>query len=155
MKRFVLIAAFLFCAAQCVAEALPACPVLITFEACPGGSKRAYPWLLYEDRNGDGFYDYVTAGSCDGTTASRPLPSVTANPFDPTEYDVPLGELPQGAGVDSVGVYGVHVASGTGLYAWTVTEYHQGVAVCTYGRNDAGALASTCPPEYLGMLEPR
>lgn len=131
-------------------------PMLVKLEPCPSGSKRPVPWLLYEDRDGDGYYDYVTAGGCDGTTKGRPLGNVMTDPFAPTPDDSPLGRLPQGAIIDSVAAHSIGMPPGGSLYTWTVTEYYHGTAVCSYSRTASGALTTTCPDggEFGALHEP-
>lgn len=153
MRRLVMVTLAALVVLQTMVLALPAQPILVVMSACPAGSKRPYPWLLYEDRDLDGCYDFVTVGGCDGSAASRPLGSTSSDPLQPTQWDVVIGQLGGNAGIDSVALHGIHLVSGSGFYAWTVTEYSGGMAVCSYTRNDNGALFSTCPPEELGSLD--
>jgi hypothetical protein len=123
------------------ATALP--PTIIT-GSCPSGSARATKWIMFEDLNGDGTYDWVVAGDCDGSVRGRPW-RVMADPFDPTSDDLVIGQLPVGIAAVNPDLHSTQLPNG--LYAWTLTERtSNGAEVCRYERTDAMELTSTCPP---------
>lgn len=121
---------------------------------CPPGSSRTRPWILMEDQNGDGYYDFMTAGDCNGDVRGRPWnPSVDELPFTPMETDIYYGRLPNE-------VANVHpdlsfTEEPNGLYSWLIIERVSitpggmpgfGTEVCRIGRDADGVLSTTCPP---------
>lgn len=120
-------------------------PELIVGSGCPAGSKRTHPWMLFEDRNGDGYFDHVVTGACDGSTAERDFNVMPSDPWTLSPGDVPVGNLPSNAVASSIVLNEAHVVSSTGLFVWTATEYHEGNIVASYTRNEAGALVMSTP----------
>ncbi len=121
-------------------------PVMIVGSACPAGSARAYKWVVFEDHNGDGQYDYIIQGGCDGSVVGRNW-DVQSDPFEPTSGDILIGRMPAGiVGVNPQLVMSMQQPDG--LYTWTLVEYAStGAEACRYERNAAQELASTCPPD--------
>lgn len=120
-------------------------PELIVGSACGAGSKRTHPWMLFEDRNGDGYFDHVVTGACDGSTAERDFSVMPSDPWTLLPGDVAVGHLPSNAVADSIVLNEAHISSATGLFVWTATEYYAGNIVCAYTRNESGALVMSEP----------
>jgi hypothetical protein len=143
-----LIAAFiLFAASASVwAKAMP--PLLVVGPECGAGSARANRWVMFEDRNGDGTYDFVLRGDCDGNVSGRPWEgNVQADPWMPSTEDVLIGHLPVGVTGVTHDDISMHEES-SGLYSWTIVErVPTGTEVCRIQRNAAMVLSCTCPPD--------
>lgn len=138
---FVIAVAF---GAHCIALAATAAPPVLITGTCPPGSIRLTKWIMFEDLNGDGNYDWVVAADCDGSVRGRAWRTM-ADPFDPTIDDIPIGQLP--VGVASVNPDLHYDQLPSGLYSWTVTErLPSGAEVCSYTRTMTMQLTSTCPP---------
>lgn len=122
-------------------------PQLITGEPCAAGSKRAVPWILFEDLDGNGHYDHMTVGFCDGSVSHRGFSVMPADPWQHEPGDTAVGQLPPTAAPsDTIAFNSASVSSATGLWIWTATEYHQGTPVCSYSRTETGVITTTCPP---------
>jgi hypothetical protein len=142
MRLGVMIAAAL--AVRSIAFAGTAAPPMLISGACPSGSARATKWILFEDLNGDGGYDWVVAGDCDGSVRGRPWRAMS-DPFDPTAEDIIIGQLP--AGLANVNPELHYDRLPTGNYSWKVTErLSSGAEACSHERTNAMELTSTCPP---------
>jgi hypothetical protein len=138
-----IVAALFIATALVAATALP--PLLVNGSACPKGSARTNKWLVFEDRDGNGTYDFVIAGDCDGTVRGREW-RVVGDPFDPTTGDIAIGKLPANVSVANPDLSYTQMPSG--LFAWTVTERAtDGTVVCTYERGVDMLLTSSCPPD--------
>lgn len=121
-------------------------PELLLGDACPAGSARSHPWMLFEDLDQDGYYDHVTVGLCNGSTAGRDFDVMPSDPWSLAPGTSAVGQLPVIAGVaDGIAFTEKHLAS-SGLWSWAVIESCQGTPVCSYARSESGTLASTCPP---------
>jgi hypothetical protein len=79
-------------------------PLLVTGSACSGGGT---VWTVYEDRNGDGTFDYRTRHDCDG--------SITAGIFDNVTTPTHLCDFPTGIAVDYTLTTSLQ---SSGLYDW-------------------------------------
>ena len=64
-----------------------ATPVFVPFR-CPPGSPEKDGWYVYEDRNGNGYYDRVTTKHCDGLVTVVDIPELTGG-FRDTLGNVP------------------------------------------------------------------
>lgn len=149
MKRGVLrtAALMILLVIPAIASAKALAPLIVTGPDCPAGSARTVPWIMFEDRNGDGAYDFIIAGDCNGDVRGRPWqPNIQADPFVPTSADVPIGALPPGV----VGIspeLGFHEEA-SGLYSWTLVERTiepgGGAEVCRIVRDADMGLSTTC-----------
>lgn len=107
-------------------------PIFVPGEDCPPGSAVKNPWVVFEDRDGNGLYDYKTTMSCDGTLRWGPLSSITEH-----------GHLP-------VGVIGLHSqfsysVCGNQLYSWQVVLLDDNdVEVCRVEVNCSQFQSTTC-----------
>lgn len=121
-------------------------PELLIGDACAAGSARAHPWMLFEDLNQDGYFDHVTVGLCNGSTAGRDFDVMPSDPWELSPGQTALGQLPATAGrADSI-VFSGKTLTSSGLWSWSAIESSQGTPVCTFTRTNAGTLGSTCPP---------
>lgn len=121
-------------------------PELLVGAACPAGSARTHPWMLFEDLGGTGYFNHVTVGLCDGSTAGKDFDVMPSDPWQLSPGQTALGQIPPAAGVaDSIAFTGKSLTS-SGLWSWSATEYSQGTPVCTFTRTTAGTIGSTCPP---------
>lgn len=78
MKIFAsVVATFLIC----VATTLAIAPNLVPFQCSGGGSG----WMVFEDLDNNGYYDWVTIRACDG--------SITHGPFPPPEGNRVVGSV--------------------------------------------------------------
>ncbi len=138
------IATTVLAATLLAATALP--PLLVNGPACPKGSARTNKWIVFEDRDGNGSYDFVIAGDCDGTVRGREW-RVSSDPFDPTPGDIAVGQLPANVSVAPTPDLS-YTQLPSGLFAWTVTERAtDGTVICTYDRGVDMSLVSSCPPD--------
>ncbi|MBS1910822.1 MAG: hypothetical protein JST22_02435 [Bacteroidetes bacterium] len=145
VTRLSLTAAVVLAVTATAAVAATALPPLLVTGACPAGSARATKWCLFEDLNGDGIYDWVDFGDCDGVVRGHSW-SVSGDPFERHPDDVLIGQLP--AGIVDVAPDLSYTQQPGGLYSWTVTErIPTGVVVCVHSRNADMVLGSTCPPD--------
>lgn len=159
MRRTTILSALFLLFAGMEVFAKAAEPVFMVGGLCPAGSARIRPWVLFEDRNGDGYFDFMTAGDCNGDVRGRPWnPSVDEAPFTPLETDIYIGQLPHD--VANVSPDFSLSEESNGLYSWTIIE-RAGVApgggqeVCRVTRNASGVLSTTCTPNegYEGDLQ--
>lgn len=99
--------------------ALP--PQEVVGPSCPPGGKRQHSTMVFEDRDGDGTYDYWIKYFCNGKANQG-----SWNPNEQIDWDesdgTPLGELPAFPGGP---VYIEMTIDGTdplGRYIWTIRE---------------------------------
>ena len=120
MRKAFGVSVLMLLAVPALALAKAATPLLVTGPACGPGSATAYPWILFTDTDGDGGYDFMTAGDCNGDVRGRPWnPSIDQYPFVPQPNDVYYGRVPEGT-------IGVHPSlsyeeTPAGLYTWDVS----------------------------------
>lgn len=122
-------------------------PELLVGSACATGSARTHPWMLFEDLNGDGYFDHVTVGLCDGSTSARDFDVMPLDPWQLAPGDTAVGGLPPNVICNAVALHDVHMPSSGTMFAWTLTESYQGTPICSCGRSDAGAFSTSCPPQ--------
>lgn len=154
MKAVIYLALVLLTAAPALALAKALEPTVMLGPACGPGSARNRQFLVFEDRDGDGGYDFITAYDCNGDVRGRPWGSVHESeaPWIPLQTDFYFGHLSND--VVSINRSLSYTELPSGLYTWTLTEYGgtgagpgPGVELCSSGRNSNGNLWSTCQAE--------
>lgn len=139
--------------AEALAKALE--PLIALGPYCAAGSARGRTFLVFEDRDGDGGYDFITSYDCNGDVRGRPWnASMEEDPFIPLPTDKYIGHLPD----DVVGASYEFIFNReqTGLYSWEVIERTSGltptsgIEVCRTSRNVNMELTCTCPPNQDG-----
>jgi hypothetical protein len=122
MLKFILslVACLLVATGTLLAEAIQ--PLLVTGPACGAGSARTYSYVIFEDRDGDGNYDWIISAACSGTISGAPWNGSTQQDLFGGGGD-PFGQIPVGDGQVTPPTIWVSPTSGPGgFYTWTVTE---------------------------------
>lgn len=129
-----------------IASAAAAPPLVVVGPGCAAGSARVSPFMVFEDRNGDGAYDYITAFSCDGSSAGWPWTPGSVTPFTPPDNAIPVGVQPTCA-MNTTYTFTSAYDTPSGLYTWTVTERNPavgpgpGIIVSVVKRNASGSMS--------------
>jgi len=137
--------ALIFLGAFSSGYAVTAPPLFVPGPVCiTTGNVPAEKWIVFEDRNGDGAYDYFTTGGCDRTVIGSRWSAAGPGPLIPGDDAVALCTFPSVGAV----TYGLSsVQRPDGLYDWKlqVTRNSDNVLIGTIYR--AGAtLGCTLEP---------
>lgn len=135
-----LLAAMLFPHAVLAETAKP--PLLVMGPSCESAEcgpdqepVRQQSFIVFEDRDGDGTYDYYTRFSCCGISYQGPW-NTSINPWDPIN-GTPIGTLPNGPyeSYPSLSTTGSFTLAGG--YTWTLKEKKvtDGTVIAEWSRN--------------------
>jgi hypothetical protein len=144
LTSFVLVAAM---ATALIAD-MAAPTIMILGEPCGPGAARQNPWFCFEDRDGNGFYDFVTAGDCNGDVRGRPMRvnEKPGDPFAPMPGDTRIGKLPPGTFSKSAEL--ITAVQPDGSHTWAIVERDgAGLEVCRTTRNLDMSFGCTCPSD--------
>lgn len=128
-------------------------PLLVVGPACtqmPDGPPpvRPFAFVVFEDRNGDGAYDFYIRYGCNGVAYEGAWnPQVQTDPFSDGN-GIPIAALP--SGTDQV-YYDLHYTGSltiTGGYMWTLDEKRvsDNAVVATWKRNQDGSFSYLLHP---------
>gem|GEM_PF-6482809 len=144
MKLLITAVCALFIAAAGRTAAAPAAPMFVP-TLCPPGSPIRSSWTVYEDRNGDGYYDHATALSQTG----RIVDGLVGN------VGTAIGQLSTETGAATSTFTAVVLADGR--YTWKVEIVGvSGAAVCRVETTGAGSemlTSCTCSAQPQGVEE--